>query len=179
MWGTPPVETQIWESRGSVGGQLSTVWEEHLSREGRQAGDWGQSRVKKLYNGYRYVDVPIPDSASRERFIGQIDKADTRSPDSRPVFTREQTRLPAPRYGVRFEDNLDPSLRKHWIAGTTVSVVDTVTSEVISQRSFWAWDRGFGATGQVVPWRTNTNRCPAIDNPMSLIHATLKAKQGN
>jgi hypothetical protein len=177
-WGNPPVEVQIWESRSSVGGQTAEVWQANLNYV-VGSDNYGKSVRKKLFNGYRYVDVVLPDQDVRERITAQNDQSRRDHPYPGLVFTRELTRNPAPRYGVTFEDNVDSELRKHWIAGTTVSVVDVKTKEVIAQQSFWAWDQGFGATGQVVPWSTNTTRCPPRQNPMTLVHSALKAKQGN
>ncbi len=91
-----------------------------------------------------------------------------------------------PRYSISYVDNLDPDLRKYWIAGTTIKITDTQNNEVIGEQSFWRWDAGFGNTaGFRSPWTTARNACPRFrpggnDKQTTLfVDEVLKAKQGN
>jgi len=160
-----PRETpQHWQGILSVGGQ---TWEDPNAQA-------GETRAKKAISGFKYVDVLGNDGVGRTRFTARNDKEKTDSPYRGVAFNSIPTNEPAPRYGVIFEDNLDPDLRKHWIAGMTIKVIDTNSKEVIGQRTFWILDTGFGATGQFGPWSTNAKRCPRLSDPMGLIYSTLK-----
>jgi len=158
-----------WARLLSVGGQ---TWEDLNAKA-------GEERIRKAFPGFKYVDVLSIDGTSRMRTTARNDKSKSESPYPGVRFTSEPTTKPAPRYGVTFEDNLDPELRKHWIAGMTIKVIDAKTNEVIGQRTFWKWDTGFGATGQFTPWDTNAKPCPRRTDPMSLVYSTLKTNSGN
>jgi hypothetical protein len=171
--GDPPVAVRTWNRLWSVGGQLYQGGSAKLN----------ESRMKRAFQGFRYVDVLGNDGASRTRYTVRADSSKTTQPFPGLVFTAERTGKPAPRYAVTFEDNLDPDLRKHWIAGTTVMVVDTQSNELIGKRTFWKLDTGFGATGQFGPWSTNARTCVPVTGTepsiaMSFIYNVLKPRQG-
>jgi hypothetical protein len=134
--------------------------------------------------GFRFVDVVSRDGSTRTRVTAKPDTNARQKPIDGFVFSREVTTGSAPRYAVTFEDNLDPDLRKHWIAGTTIKVIDTQTNEVIGQQSFWQFDVGFGNTnGSRSPWLTVQHACPRNKFATTATHLfvdnVLKAKQGN
>jgi len=138
---------------------------------------------KDVIHGFRYVDLLQTDGKSRIRMTGKEDKDFRELPMPGIRFFREETKAIPPRYAITFEDNVDPELRKHWIAGTTVLVLDMTTGEVVAQHSFWKWDQGFGNTsGARSPWGTATN-CPrnAVGRVRTheFVDLVLKAKQGN
>jgi hypothetical protein len=159
----------FWDRHWSVGGQLI---------EDRNAKP-GEPRMRHAFRGFQYVDILEADGATRTRITAANDKKKTNHPYPGVAFTAAVTTQPAPRYGVTFEDNLDPELRKHWLAGMTIKVIDTKTNEAIGQRTFWSLDTSFGATGQFASWSTNAKRCPLLANPMSLIYSILKPKSGS
>jgi len=138
---------------------------------------------KDVIHGFRYVDLLQTDGKSRIRMTGKEDKDFRELPMPGIRFFREETKAIPPRYAITFEDNVDPELRKHWIAGTTVLVLDMTTGEVVAQHSFWKWDQGFGNTsGARSPWGTATN-CPrnAVGRVRTheFVDLVLKAKQRN
>jgi len=109
--------------------------------------------------GFRYVDVPNA-GGTRTRITGIVDDAVSKNDIGRIRLQRSPTSAPAPQFAIDYENNVEPQLRKHWIAGTIVKVIDTKTGEVIAQQSYWNWDEGFGNTSQRSPWTTNRSRCP-------------------
>ena len=69
-----------------------------------------------------------------------------------------------PRYGVTFEDISSREDRDHWIAGGRLSVVDTMTGEILAERIGWMFDRGLGGNPALrSPWGfARYNACPAF-----------------
>ena len=91
--------------------------------------------------GYPYVDVLQPDQ-SVIRYTGK----------SSPFTQSGKPRKPA-RYAVTFENNVDPKLRRHWVAGATIRIIDRQTDEVIAEKITYAFEKGLGGTGGArMPW---------------------------
>ena len=91
--------------------------------------------------GYAYVDVLQPDQ-SVIRYTGE----------SSPFTQSGNPRKPA-RYAVTFENNVDPKLRRHWVAGATIRIIDRQTDEVIAEKITYAFEKGLGGTGGArMPW---------------------------
>ena len=59
----------------------------------------------------------------------------------------------APRYGITYDDISTPEERQHWIAGSSLKVIDLQTNEVIAERIGYMVDFAQGATpGGRQPW---------------------------
>ena len=139
-------------------------------------------------HGYKYIDVFAPDGVTRLRLTAKEDSAYRDSPAPGVRFTTTEATQPAPKYGVTYENNVDPELRKHWIAGTTVKVVEVQTGSIIGEQSYWRWDTGFGnQAGGRQPWNAARESCPRLppDETMDgmsarfFVEKILKPKQGN
>ena len=92
--------------------------------------------------GYAYVDVLQPDQSNIIRYTAE----------SRPFPQFHNPRKPA-RYAVTFENNVDPKLRRHWVAGATIRVIDRQTDEIIAEKITYAFEKGLGGTGGArMPW---------------------------
>lgn len=103
--------------------------------------------------GYKYVDVISPEDGHRYRYTAEL------APELKSArgYVYRLSKQPAvgklPRYAVTFVDDIDPHLRKHWIAGTTIKVIDTDTDEVIAEQVRYLFDSGLGGTGGFrSPW---------------------------
>lgn len=100
-----------------------------------------------LYGGnggsyYNYVDVLQPNQSDIIRYTGHHS----------PLKQSLNPRQPA-RYAVTFENNVDPKLRRHWVAGATIRVIDRQTDEVIAEKTIYAFEKGLGGTGGArMPW---------------------------
>lgn len=132
--------------------------------------------------GFQYVDVLKSDGHSRIRYVATLDETHTLRPFEGRAISETTALQPAPPFGITFEDNLDPALRKHWIAGVTLQIIDMANSDVIASQSFWSWERGFGALGEGQPWSTNIETCLPRTNAshaMGFIYSMLKPRQGN
>jgi hypothetical protein len=106
--------------------------------------------------GYRYVDVLDSIDGLRYRYSAPLKRRSTniRSQEFEQELHREVAgTTTAPRYGVTFEDIVDPEDRKHWIAGTKLQVVDLTGNEVIAEQTVYLWDTGLGSkAGFRSPW---------------------------
>ena len=100
-----------------------------------------------LYGGnggsyYKYVDVLQPNQSDIIRYTGHHS----------PLKQSLNPRHPA-RYAVTFENNVDPKLRRHWVAGATIRVIDRKTNEIIAEKTIYAFEKGLGGTGGArMPW---------------------------
>jgi hypothetical protein len=138
-------------------------------------------RVPKrpILPGYKYVDVVNAEDGKRYRL--RAEEAELIEKEWRKGFMPETpTTEPAPRHAVHLEHNVDPTLRKHWIAGSLVRVVDTTTNETLGELEVWKFDRSVGHTPWL-NWSTSAATCPSIsyDDIQYFVKKTLKAKQGN
>ena len=66
------------------------------------------------------------------------------------------------RYAVTYENNVDPELRKHWVAGITIKIIDRQTDELLAEKTIFSFEPGLGskATGRD-PW-VNAVHCPEL-----------------
>lgn len=74
---------------------------------------------------------------------------------------------PLPRYGVTWDDISTREDREHWIAGSSLKVIDLQTNQVIAERVGYMFDPGLGSTaGFRSPWlQAADTACPAFRDP--------------
>ena len=94
------------------------------------------------------------------------------------------------RYALDYEDIVDPVDRQHWIAGTTLKVIDKQSGEVMATLTKFVWDPGFGVstTGRW-PWQhadgrsdrncPRTSLMPTGKNSRYFVDTVLNPKQGD
>ena len=91
---------------------------------------------------YQYIDVLDKNSKKIIRYTG----------NDFPLIQQPNPKNPA-RYAVTFEHHLDPELRKHWVAGATIQIIDRQTNEVIAEKVTYAFEKGLGGLGgHRMPW---------------------------
>lgn len=71
----------------------------------------------------------------------------------------------AARYGITWEDISTPEDREHWIAGSSLKIVDVNTNELMAERIGYMFDRALGDTsGGRSPWSAaRDNACPPLN----------------
>ena len=119
--------------------------------------------------GYLYVEAEYPTPGIRYRYTGRIEEPWQRDKKYLKGYTRFVTDAtpasgPKPRYGVTFDDISTPIEREHWIAGSSLRVIDLSTGEVIAERIGYMvdWAQGSRAGGRA-PWLLAANNaCPAF-----------------
>jgi len=84
------------------------------------------SRIKR---GYSYVDVKEGDVFARYRY---------QRFGSRKLTREKHLPKQVARYAVSFTNDGNPEDRKHWVAGTTVTIKDTLTQEILAEKTWYA-----------------------------------------
>ena len=107
-------------------------------------------------SGYTYVDVLQKDN-SIIRYSG-----DWQITLNHPFHTEPNPKFPA-RYAVTYENDISWENRKHWIAGTTIKIIDTKTNELMAEKTMYAFvpELGYSKYEQNPnPWGRG-QRCPS------------------
>lgn len=150
-------------------------WEHDAGGLGR--GFLNPDPQKAKSRGYRFVDVRQADGAVlryRLKYPGNRDKTE--------LVTELVNGRPA-RYVVDFVNQVDPDDRMNWVAGTTITVTDSQTNEVIATRESYAFESGLGSkAGARQPWAFAVT-CPSFigwDGARTrfFVDQVLKPKQG-
>ena len=108
----------------------------------------------KIYdsNGYKFVDV-LKEDGTIIRYSGDWNLND------RPFDEEINPDQPA-RYAITYENNVDPALRQHWVAGTTIQVLDRQNNELLAEKVIFAFEPGLGSTAAARPPWLKTEVCP-------------------
>lgn len=117
--------------------------------------------------GFQYVEAVDPDDGQRYRYQGRGEEPwQTDKHYLKGYFRFAGERYPAtaarPRYGVTYDDISTHEDRGHWIAGSSLKIVDLDTGEVIAERIGYMMDRAQGSRGGGrAPWLIAANNaCP-------------------
>lgn len=137
--------------------------------------------------GYFFVEIIGPDDGKRYRYTGGVKEVTRKTTvlmggDGKTTFKarefvadRELSVASPPRYGVTYDDISTKQEREHWIAGSSLKVVDLASNEVIAERVGYMLDRGQGSnSGGRAPWLfAANNACPSFlgDLPNTSGHA--------
>ena len=129
--------------------------------------------------GYRFVDVVDAATSVRLRYTATIDQPGKTNPKFSPSYYRlvlasAPAPEPSPRYGVTYDDISTSEDREHWIAGSSLKVIDLHENKVIAERIGYMVDPAQGEKGGGRnPWFMAASwACPAFEGR----HAT--AAQG-
>ncbi|MBK8894546.1 MAG: hypothetical protein IPN64_11010 [Propionivibrio sp.] len=121
--------------------------------------------------GYRYVEAVDPEDGKRYRYTGSVKVVGRKDPNT-PNHQIDLKRNPnfdlnnyayvvdrvlatgsTPRYGVTYDDISTVEERRHWIAGSSLKVIDLRANEIIAERIGYMVDFAQGATpGGRQPW---------------------------
>ena len=107
---------------------------------------------------YDYVDV-LQKDGSIIRYSGDWHMSDK-------PFNQEINPPHPARYAVTYENDISWENRKHWIAGTTIKVIDTKTNELMAEKTMYAFVPALGYSEleqNPNPWGRG-DRCPE-ENP--------------
>ena len=138
-----PRKDQMWED---------AAVESELEREGyieeflfRSAGSFPK---------YAYVDVVQKDDS--------ITRYSTYKGEQDWVTDKQPNHHSRARYAVTYENDISWENRKHWIAGTTIKIIDTKTNELMAEKTMYAFvpELGYSKFEQNPnPWGRGM-RCP-------------------
>lgn len=129
-----------------------------------------------MARGYRFADVKQLDGTLLRY------RLDPAREGSGELVTEPVKGSPA-HYAIGFVNNVNPEDRKHWVAGTTITVTDTQTGEVIAERVLYAFDPGLGSmAANRMPWTNHPHTCPKLDRASTptryFVDQILKPLQG-
>lgn len=149
---------------------------EHDSGGGRR-GFLNSDPKNAISRGYGFVDVPQANGIVlryRLKSPGNRDKNDLLS---EPVIGE------GTRYAVDFVNQINFEDRLNWVAGTTITVTDTESKEVIATRESYSFEAGLGSkAGARQPWKFAVT-CPSFSGwdggrTRFFVDQILKPKQG-
>ena len=103
---------------------------------------------------YAYIDVVQKDSS--------IIRYSTRGEDRNWAMDKQPNPHPRARYAVTYENDISWENRKHWIAGTTIKIIDTKTNELMAEKTMYAFVPALGYSKfeqNPNPWGRG-ERCP-------------------
>jgi hypothetical protein len=122
--------------------------------------------------GYRYVVAKDLGDGQLYRYTGRIEEPWQTDKSylkgyTRLVVDKSPPPDPLPRYGVTWDDISTREDREHWIAGSSLKVIDLQTNQVIAERVGYMFDPGLGSTaGFRSPWlQAADTACPAFRDP--------------
>jgi hypothetical protein len=130
--------------------------------------------------GYRFVESTDPKSGSRLRYSAAIKVTHVRTADQIEQYKKNSAGVdPGPnvygfgldeqpigaytaRYGITWDDLSTREDREHWIAGSSLKVIDLQSNEVMAERIGYMVDRGQGSeAGGRQPWSfAQQDACP-------------------
>ena len=140
------------------------MWEDAAAAWDAEGDEYVFDFLKYLANnsgarGYSYVDVRQADG-NLVRYRGEW------HPYHKPIERQPNPANPA-RYAITYSNNVDPTLRKYWVAGTTIQIIDQQTHELLAEKTVFSFDSAQGSTAtDRSPWlSTGTEVCPhALDH---------------
>jgi hypothetical protein len=119
--------------------------------------------------GFQYVEAVSSVDGVRYRYTGRVEEPWLTNKSYlkgylRFVADRSSPGTPPPRYGVTYDDISTREEREHWIAGSSLRIVDLATNEVIAERIGYMVDAGQGSrAGGRAPWLfAFDNACPSF-----------------
>ena len=67
------------------------------------------------------------------------------------------------RYAVTYENDVNPELRKHWVAGTTIKIIDRQTDELLAEKTIFAFARTMGTYSHGAWVDSRMDTCPDME----------------
>ena len=119
---------------------------------------------------YDYVDV-LQKDGSIIRYSGDWHMSDK-------PFNQEINPPHPARYAVTYENDISWENRKHWIAGTTIKVIDTKTNELMAEKTMYAFVPALGYSEleqNPNPWGRGM-RCPSGESEFEQRTVTFAIK---
>ena len=136
---------------------------------------WEDAAVESEFDREAYIEeFLLPYTSSFPRYIyadvlqnnGLVIRYSRQREDQNWVMEQQPTPHPRARYAVTYENDISWENRKHWIAGTTIKVIDTKTNELMAEKTMYAFVPALGYSEleqNPNPWGRG-DRCPEEDS---------------
>ena len=122
------------------------------------ASEEQKERIRQTNQGFLYVDAIDPIDGKRYRYTGRTEEpwqTDKKYLKGYLRFVLDKALAPEPKplYGVTYDDISTREERDHWVAGSSLKVIDLKTNEVVAERIGYMIDPQQGNTsGGRSPW---------------------------
>ena len=132
---------------------------------------WEDAAVESEFDREAYIEeflLPYTSSFPRYTYAdvlqknGLVIRYSRQREEQNWVMEQRPTPHPRARYAVTYENDISWENRKHWIAGTTIKVIDTKTNELMAEKTMYAFvpELGYSKFEQNPnPWGRGM-RCP-------------------
>ena len=132
---------------------------------------WEDAAVESEFDREAYIEeFLLPYTSSFPRYIyadvlqknGLVIRYSRQREDQNWVMEQKPTPHPRARYAVTYENDISWENRKHWIAGTTIKIIDTKTNELMAEKTMYAFVPALGYSEleqNPNPWGRGM-RCP-------------------
>ena len=178
---------QMWEDAAIGGVSYASTEEKYIKRFLNYIENYEYPNRQKYWvnNSYQYVDVLYQDTLENKHIYENSTPLIVRytrvEPKWKTELKEEFSPITPARYAVTYENNVDPELRKYWIAGTTIKIIDRQTNELLAEKTIFAFHGGLGVPygkGHDAPW-WHAIPCgiSAYDNVEDFAITVLKPKQ--
>ena len=114
--------------------------------------------------GYDYVDTKDSMTGTIYRYTGSIVPPEPNGIHPRLELSKEVVGTSPSKYGVSYADISTHEDRQHWIAGSSLQIIDLNTNAIVAERVGYMMDPGQGSrAGGRSPWLEATNHsCPSF-----------------
>ena len=148
---------------------------------------WEDAAVASEFDREAYIEeFLLPYTSSFPRYIyadvlqknGLVIRYSRQREDQNWVMEQQPTPHPRARYAVTYENDISWENRKHWIAGTTIKIIDTKTNELMAEKTMYAFvpELGYSKFEQNPnPWGRGM-RCPSGESEFEQRTVTFAIK---
>ena len=148
---------------------------------------WEDAAVESEFDREAYIEeFLLPYTSSFPRYIytdvlqknGLVIRYSRQKEDQNWVMEQQPTPHPRARYAVTYENDISWENRKHWIAGTTIKVIDTKTNTLMAEKTMYAFvpELGYSKFEQNPnPWGRGM-RCPSGESEFEQRTVTFAIK---
>jgi len=148
---------------------------------------WEDAAVESEFDREAYIEeFLLPYTSSFPRYIyadvlqknGLVIRYSRQREDQNWVMEQQLTPHPRARYAVTYENDISWENRKHWIAGTTIKIIDTKTNELMAEKTMYAFvpELGYSKFEQNPnPWGRGM-RCPSGESEFEQRTVTFAIK---
>ena len=148
---------------------------------------WEDAAVESEFDREAYIEeFLLPYTSSFPRYIyadvlqknGLVIRYSRQREDQNWVMEQQPTPHPRARYAVTYENDISWENRKHWIAGTTIKIIDTKTNELMAEKTMYAFvpELGYSKFEQNPnPWGRGM-RCPSGESEFEQRTVTFAIK---
>ena len=148
---------------------------------------WEDAAVESEFDREAYIEeFLLPYTSSFPRYIyadvlqknGLVIRYSRQREEQNWVMEQRPTPHPRARYAVTYENDISWENRKHWIAGTTIKIIDTKTNELMAEKTMYAFvpELGYSKFEQNPnPWGRGM-RCPSGESEFEQRTVTFTIK---